>query len=68
LLQGLKITVCPNPGAAGFKVQVESPSGEILQYSVYNMGQRLVKEAKTTIVEQVIFGDKLPIWKSRYRR
>jgi hypothetical protein len=59
-LLGLKITAWPNPSTTGFKVQVESPSSEALQYRVYNIAQQLVKEAKIAATEQLTFGAELP--------
>ena len=59
-LLGLKITAWPNPSTTGFKVQVESPSNEALQYRVYNIAQQLVKEAKIAATDQLTFGSELP--------
>jgi hypothetical protein len=59
-LLGLKITAWPNPSTTGFKVRVESPSNEALQYRVYNIAQQLVKEAKIAATDQLTFGSELP--------
>ncbi|QNR82919.1 DNRLRE domain-containing protein [Pedobacter riviphilus] len=59
-LLALKVSAWPNPSTTGFKVQVESPSNEALQYRVYNIAQQLVKEAKIAATEQLTFGAELP--------
>ncbi len=55
----LKVTAWPNPSTSEFKVQTTSPSSEALQYRVYNVGQQLVKQAKTAVGEQLTFGGEL---------
>jgi hypothetical protein len=59
-LLALKVTAWPNPSTTGFKVQVESPSSDALQYRVYNIAQQLVKEARIAVTDQLTFGAELP--------